>query len=70
MAAELETLGTPLNVEQVAKIIGCSPWSVRYRYLPMGLPHFRAKASGKLIFYSDQVVRWILHKQMKGGMLK
>ena len=53
MAAELEGLGTPLNVEQVAKLIGASPWSVRYRYLPMGLPHFRAKANGKLIFYRD-----------------
>ena len=70
MAAEHEALGTPLTVKQVAQLIGCSPWTVRFRHIPAGLPHFRARANGKLIFYSDQVVRWILHKQMKGGMLK
>src|SRR5258707_12757934 len=67
MAESVESLGEALNVKQVAELIGCSPWTVRYRHLPQGLPHFRATANGKLIFYRDQVVRWILHKQSKGG---
>lgn len=61
-------IGEPLNVKQVAQLIGCSPWTVRQRHMPAGLPYFRAGASGKLIFYRDQVVRWILQKQqLKGG---
>jgi hypothetical protein len=35
--------------------------------MPQGLPHFRAGASGKLIFYTNQVVAWITKRQ--GGML-
>jgi hypothetical protein len=65
---ELE-LGEPLTISQVAKLIGCSPWTVRQRHLPSGLPHFRAGANGKLIFYRDQVVRWI-QSQQKGGKLR
>ena len=59
-------LGTPLNVNEVAALIGCSPWTVRQKLLPKGLPYFRSAASGKLIFYRDQVIRWIERKQ-KGG---
>jgi hypothetical protein len=33
-----------------------------------GLPHLRSGPSGKLIFYRDQVVAWILTNQQKGGM--
>ena len=64
-----ESLGEALNVRQVAKLIGCSPWAIRQRYIPSGLPHFRSVANGKLIFYQDQVVRWIVHTQKKGGMM-
>jgi hypothetical protein len=60
-------LGLPLGVEAVARLIGCSPWTVRQRLMPQGLPHFRAGASGKLIFYTNQVVAWIRKRQ--GGML-
>jgi hypothetical protein len=60
-------LGLPLGVEAVARLIGCSPWTVRQRLMPQGLPHFRAGASGKLIFYTNQVVAWITKRQ--GGML-
>ena len=56
-------LGVPLNIRQVAQLIGCSAWSVRQRHIPQGLPHFRSSPSGKLIFYYDQVVRWILENQ-------
>ena len=59
-------LGRPLNMKEVAALIGCSPWTVRQKLLPQGLPYFRSAASGKLIFYSDQVIRWIERKQ-KGG---
>ena len=55
--------------EQVAKLIGCSSWTVRQRHIRSGLPHFRAGTSGKLIFYRDQVVRWIESHQ-KGGKIR
>ena len=58
-------LGQPLDIRQVASLIGCSPWSVRNTWIPRGLPHFRSGASGKLIFYTSQVVRWI--EQRQGG---
>jgi hypothetical protein len=60
-------LGPPLNLRQVASLIGCSPWTVRQVLIPLGLPHFRSGASGKMIFYTDQVVRWIERRQLKGG---
>src|SRR5947208_506101 len=59
-------LGRPLNISEVARLIGCSPWTVRQKLLPRGLPFFRSAASGKLIFYQAQVVRWI-ERQQQGG---
>ena len=59
-------LGPPLDIKQVAAVIGCSPWTVRQKLLPQGLPFFRSAASGKLIFYQAQVVRWI-ERQQQGG---
>ena len=56
-------LGPPLSIAQVAYLIGCSPWTVRQTLLPQGLPHFRFTASGRLIFYRDQVIRWIENQQ-------
>jgi excisionase family DNA binding protein len=58
-------LGIPLSIREVARMIGCSPWTVRQTLIPQGLPFFRSGASGKLIFYRDQVVRWI--EQIQGG---
>src|ERR1051325_1849723 len=58
-------LGPPMNIRQVAQLIGCSVWSVRQRHISQGLPHFRSSPSGKLIFYHDQVVRWILENQIQ-----
>jgi hypothetical protein len=58
-------LGTPLDIRQVARIIGCSPWTVRNTLLPKGLPHFRSGASSKLLFYTEQVVRWIENQQKR-----
>ena len=60
-------LGTPLNISEVAELIGCSPWTVRQTLIPRGLPHFRFRASGRLIFYQDQVIRWI-EIQQQGGI--
>jgi hypothetical protein len=60
-------LGAPLSIREAALLIGCSPWTVRHRYLPQGLPHFRSGPAGKLVFYRNQVVRWILQQQQKGG---
>ena len=57
------TLGVPLDIRGVARLIGCSPWTVRQRHMTHGLPHFRAGANGKLIFYRGQVVRWIESQQ-------
>ena len=61
-----DALGEPLGVREVARLIGCSAWTVRHRYLPQGLPHFRSGPGGKLVFYRNQVVRWILQQQKKG----
>jgi hypothetical protein len=58
-----ETLGEPLAIREVARLIGCSVWTVRQQCLRQGLPHFRASRSGRLIFYCNQVVRWLIEKQ-------
>ena len=52
-----------MDIRQAAAVIGCSPWTVRQTLIPRGLPHFRFKASGRLIFYRDQVIRWIKNQQ-------
>lgn len=59
-------LGAPLTIRAVAALIGCSVWTVRQKYLPMGLPHFRTGPTGKLLFYKTQVIRWLIRRQ-KGG---
>jgi hypothetical protein len=61
------SLGTPLDIKHVAALIGCSPWTVRHALIPQGLPHFRSTANGKLIFYEQQVVRWVLRTQHRQG---
>jgi len=62
------TLGHPRDLKQAAKLIGCSPWTVRQKLIPRGLPFFRSGASGKLIFYEAQIVRWIEIQQGRGGL--
>jgi hypothetical protein len=62
-----EALGEPLTINEVAQVIGCSAWTVRHRYLPQGLPHLRTGPMGKLVFYRNQVIQWILQQQRKGG---
>jgi hypothetical protein len=65
------SLGEPLSINEVAELLGCSPWTVRQRYVPQGVPHFRACASGKLGFFREQVIGWILKRQQqKGGTRK
>jgi len=61
------SLGPPLDLPGVAALIGCSPWTVRQTLIRRGIPHFRSGASGRLIFYRDQVIRWICEQQSKGG---
>jgi len=61
-----EPLGTPLSIKEAAALIGCSPWTIRQRYLPAGLPHHRLAPNGKLIFYRNQIIRWLLSEQQKG----
>lgn len=58
-----ELLGEPLAIGEVARLIGCSVWTVRQQCLRQGLPHFRASRSGRLIFYRNQVVRWLIERQ-------
>lgn len=60
-------LGDPLDIREVAEFLGCSSWTVRHRYLREGLPHFRTASTGKLIFYRNQVIRWVLSKQLQKG---
>ena len=63
-------LGDALDIKQVAALIGCSPWTVRNTLIPKGLPCFRTGANGKLIFFEQQVVRWVLRSQRhQGGQL-
>jgi hypothetical protein len=64
---ECSPLGLPLSIREVARMIGCSAWTIRQRHIPAGLPHFRAGSNGKLVFFRDQVVAWILQQQKKGG---
>ena len=63
---EIALLGAPLSMKEAAQLIGCSPWTVRQTLIPRGLPHFRSTASGRLIFYRDQLIRWI-QTQQQGG---
>ena len=62
-----DALGEPLTIREVARLIGCSDWTVRNRHMAHGLPHFRSGPSGKLVFFRKQVVLWILQQQKKGG---
>lgn len=62
-----ESLGVPLSINEVANLIGVSVWTVRQRYVPAGLPHLRSAPHGKLIFYKNQIIRWLLVEQQKGG---
>jgi hypothetical protein len=59
------SLGPPMDIQGTASLLGCSAWTVRQRLIPMGLPHFQAGRAGKLIFYRDQIVRWIETQQKK-----
>ena len=60
---ERDPLGPPLSIRAVAALIGCSVWTVRQKYLPLGLPHFRLSPAGKLFFYKTQVTAWLLARQ-------
>ena len=60
-------LGTPLSIRAVARMLGCSPWTVRQQHIPAGLPHFRSGPQGKLVFFRDQVVAWVLRQQQRKG---
>jgi hypothetical protein len=60
-----EELGEPMDIKQVAAMIGTSCWSIRQTLVPMGLPHWRSGTRGKLIFYRKQVEQWILRMQQR-----
>jgi hypothetical protein len=63
-------LGEPLDIRALSVMLGCSAWTVRHKLVPAGLPVFRFSPSGKLTFFRDQVVAWVLErqKQQKGGI--
>ena len=61
------SLGAPLSIKDVARLIGCSAWTVRQKFIPLGLPHLRSGPSGRLTFFSNQVVAWVLAQQQKKG---
>ena len=64
-------LGDPMTIEEVATLLGCSPWTVRQRYLRQGLPHLQARARGKLVFFREQIIAWVEKRQrLKGGLLR
>jgi hypothetical protein len=64
------SLGEPLSIDQVSALLGCSPWTVRQTLIPRGIPHFRFSASGRLIFFEDQIIRWIENQQQGGETTK
>ncbi len=59
-----EPLGAPLSTDEAARVIGCSVWTVRQKLVPRGLPYFRC-GGGRLIFYKNQIIRWV-EAQQKG----
>ena len=64
-------LGQPMSIREVARMFGCSEWTIRQQYLPKGLPYFRLSPQGKLLFFHNQIVRWVLEIQrQKGGMIR
>jgi hypothetical protein len=63
------SLGTPMTIAGVAALLGCSPWTIRQKYLPQGLPYLRASHAGKLVFFRNQVIDWILRHQSEGPHL-
>ncbi|HEY6763214.1 MAG TPA: helix-turn-helix domain-containing protein [Candidatus Sulfotelmatobacter sp.] len=71
-APERRPLGDPLTISDVARLLGCSPWTVRQRYLRQGLPYLQARPHGKLVFFREQVVAWITERQRhkKGEILR
>jgi hypothetical protein len=66
-AAVFDGLGPPLSIRAVARMLGCSPWTVRQQHIPAGLPHFRSGPQGKIVFFRDQVVQWVLRQQQRKG---
>jgi hypothetical protein len=60
-------LGDALTIEEVAELLGCSPWTVRQRYLRQGLPYLQARPRGKLVFFREQVFAWTLKRQRQEG---
>jgi len=66
-----DPLGEPMSIGQVARMFGCSEWTIRQQYLRRGLPHFRLSPQGKRLFFHNQIVRWVLEKQrQKGGIIR
>ena len=63
LGADPDALGDALTIKEVAALIGCSVWTVRQRCMRQGLPHYRPSRTGRLIFYRNQVVRWLIEKQ-------
>ena len=60
-------LGEPLTIRGVGRLIGCSAWTVRQKFIPLGLPCLRSGPSGRLTFFSNQVVAWVLAQQQRKG---
>jgi hypothetical protein len=67
-AAEPHSLDQPLEIAGVARLIGCSRWTVRHRLIPQGLPHWRTSPNGKYLFYETLMQAWWWgRRQQKGG---
>jgi hypothetical protein len=57
-----------MTIREVARVLGCSAWTVRQRLVPAGLPHFRLSPAGKLVFFHHQIVAWVLQAQRQKGV--
>ena len=62
-----EPLGEPLSIREVARLIGCSEWTVRHRYLPQGIPHLRSGPMGKLMFFRNRSCDGFFNNNRKEG---
>ena len=62
-----DELGEAIGIATVAKMLRCSTWTVRNKWVPQGLPHIRASRRGRMVFHRNRVNSWILKRQQKGG---
>jgi hypothetical protein len=64
-----QALGEAMGIKAVARLLGCSVWTVRQKWMrgPHRLPSLRSGPNGRLTFFRNQVVAWVLEQQRKAA---